>query len=906
KEFPKELVELKNLTTLYLSGNSLKEFPKELVELKNLTTLYLSGNGLKELPKELGELKNLTTLYLSSNELKELPKELVELKNLTTLDLSGNELKELPKELIKLKNLTHLNLSNNGLKELPKELIKLIELRNLNLSNNGLKELPKELGELKNLTTLYLSGNSLKELPKELGELKNLTYLNLSGNELKEFPKELVELKNLTYLNLSGNELKEFPKELGELKNLTTLYLSGNGLKELPKELIKLIELKNLNLSNNGLKELPKELIKLIELRNLNLSNNGLKELPKELGELKNLTYLNLSDNGLKELPSSFFDKNISLGLEYDIRKKGILISGNPLICPPIEIIEKGEKSLNSYFAALKEGSEKLREVKVIFIGEGSAGKTSIINRITEKEFNNNEPKTHGIRINEKLHNNKKIYFWDFGGQDIMHSTHQFFLSKRCIYVLVLDGRKDEKPKYWLDMIKSFGQNSPIFVVLNKKENDNSFDISKKTLKNDYSSIIDFFELNCSEDNNEGTKEFNEKLLDFIDNSNNEELSLGTPIPKKWLNLKNNLVSLTDNHQKYTSFEQLCAKEGIEDTHIPIIVSLLHELGIMLHFEGDLLLESYYILNPKWVLDAAYKIINSSKVKSNKGKFVEKDILDILNYEGFEEYKLYPELNNYKYDKEETKFIFLLFKEFKLGYEIEKSMLLPDLLSNEYDDYQPLEDYIHIVYEYIFMPSSIMPQIIVALHEDIKDNIVWRQGVLLESKFFRCKAEIISDKERKNLNIKVSGLDKKEYLAYIRKIISNIHSPSFKSIEEPQLYLKIVPKKGNPKPISFKYLKQLEESGQKSFIPESTNDTLCDEYLISELLGSVRSKEEMEELIINKVFDELKSLNEKLSQKDIEDKILTFKANFGVAEINLVHLYNKINEKLMLLHTKLF
>jgi hypothetical protein len=485
-----------------------------------------------------------------------------------------------------------------------------------------------------------------------------------------------------------------------------------------------------------------------------------------------------------------------------------------------------------------------------------------------------------------------------------MHSTHQFFLSKRCIYVLVLDGRKDEKPKYWLDMIKSFGQDSPIFVILNKKENNNSFDISKKTLKNDYPSIIDFFELNCSEEDDEGTKKFNKNLLDFIDYSNNEQLSLGTAIPTKWLKLKNNLVSLTDDHKQYDDFEILCKKENIELSHIPILISLLHELGIMLHFDGDLILESYFILNPKWVLDAAYKIINSPKLKANKGKLFESEILEILNYEGFDEFKLYTELNNYKYNKKEAKFIFLLFNEFKLGYMLDKNMLIPDLLSNDYDDYDPLEDYIHIVYKYIFMPASIMPQIIVALNGDIKDNVVWRQGVLLESNFFKCKAEIISDKERKTLDIKVSGYDKKEYLALIRKTISDIHSPFFKSIEEPQLFLKIIEEKSIPNLISFKYLKQLEESGQKLFRPESGNDVLCKEYSISDLLGNVRSKEEVEEILLNKVLNELQNLNEKLSQKEIEEKILSFKANLGIAEINLGTMYEKVNDCLMKAHIK--
>jgi len=60
---------------------------------------------------------------------------------------------------------------------------------------------------------------------------------------------------------------------------------------------------------------------------------------------------------------------------------------------------------------------------------------------------------------------------WDFGGQEIMHATHQFFLTKRSVYVLVLDARQGEiegNIHYWLQTIQSFGGDSPVLVVTNK------------------------------------------------------------------------------------------------------------------------------------------------------------------------------------------------------------------------------------------------------------------------------------------------------------------------------------------------------------------------------------------------------------------------------------------------------
>lgn len=73
-----------------------------------------------------------------------------------------------------------------------------------------------------------------------------------------------------------------------------------------------------------------------------------------------------------------------------------------------------------------------------------------------------------------------RLNTWDFGGQEIMHATHQFFLTQRSLYVLVLNGREggeEEDAEKWLKLIESFGtegsaegdrKHAPVIVVLNK------------------------------------------------------------------------------------------------------------------------------------------------------------------------------------------------------------------------------------------------------------------------------------------------------------------------------------------------------------------------------------------------------------------------------------------------------
>ena len=54
---PKEIVNLRSLQVVNLSGNLLTEFPPQLIELAELRCLYLGANNINSLPVDIGRLK---------------------------------------------------------------------------------------------------------------------------------------------------------------------------------------------------------------------------------------------------------------------------------------------------------------------------------------------------------------------------------------------------------------------------------------------------------------------------------------------------------------------------------------------------------------------------------------------------------------------------------------------------------------------------------------------------------------------------------------------------------------------------------------------------------------------------------------------------------------------------------
>ena len=68
---------------------------------------------------------------------------------------------------------------------------------------------------------------------------------------------------------------------------------------------------------------------------------------------------------------------------------------------------------------------------------------------------------------------------------DITHATHQFFLTERSVYLLVLDARADAQDRdaeYWLRLISAFGKDSPVLIALNKF-NEKPFDVDRFALR---------------------------------------------------------------------------------------------------------------------------------------------------------------------------------------------------------------------------------------------------------------------------------------------------------------------------------------------------------------------------------------------------------------------------------------
>ncbi len=764
---------------LDLSDKQLTTLPAEIGQLVNLRALYLNHNQLTTLPPEIGQLASLIRLTLTHNQLTHLPAQIGNLANLTHLDLSNNQLTTLGRELGRLASLIQLDLSSNELSALPPELSQLAKLAKLYLSNNRLSQLPPRLGRLSSLTELDLANNQLTALfaePKEMtitswfwfltakiDPLPNLTWLNLNHNQLVEFPLEIAKFIHLKRLDLGNNRLIKLLPDIGQLTFLSELNLRYNRLIELPSDIGQLPNLEKLYLQHNHLISLPATMGQLTMLRELYLSDNQLSELPPEIVQLRKLDKLYVSGNRLIALPPKM-SKLFNLTM-LDVRQNLL-----PIIPEIVEKTGQPAEIINYY--ELQQQSEKrpLNEAKVLLVGLGSVGKTSLVRRLIYNTFDEQEPLTEGIKINHWevtiRQTQIRLNVWDFGGQEIMHATHQFFFTKRSIYLLVLDARHGEQEhnlEYWLKLMQSFGNDSPIIVVLNKIDAF-ALSVNELGLQAKYPTIKGFVKTSCK--TGAGLEILKQYILQEIDQLPHihDELLLS------WFAIKTQLDKMAQNYIPYSEYQRLCeAQHIVREIDQQTLIRLLHDLGVVLSFQDDPRLRDTNILKPEWVTNGVYQILNSPLLFHGKGILSARQLNEILD----------PQV----YPPRKHQFIMEMMRKFELCFEFnqqpdqEQRFLIPDLL-------QMAEPYLNwnqrrslvFQYHYNILPSSVISRFIVRIHAVFELKTYWRNGVVLADK--HNQALVKADKEERKITIAILGTKRtrRHLLTTIRAHFDHIHA----------------------------------------------------------------------------------------------------------------------------------
>jgi len=614
-------------------------------------------------------------------------------------------------------------------------------------------------------------------------------------------------------------------------------------------------------------------------LQALNLSDNQLIDF--DLGDLPQIEWLNLSDNQIStfKMPSGLATRMTDINLW-----------NNPVEEIPVEVMAGGRKRVLEYFREKEMvGEEKSLEAKVVLIGEGMAGKTSLRTRLIQGEtaaLPEEDKRTKGLEVEVlpfyvPLLNGERIRLnlFDFGGQKHYKPLHQFFYSCRALYVLVTrNGDDSNEFDYWFSTAELFGEKSPVLVV------NNLFGDVPSGFSRGRFARFDHIIKDSLDTNLKTCKDF-PAVQKRIGQLAEDLPHVHQSIPKSWANVRRALEKI--RHQNIITLDkylEICALEenGSMDEKRALSCSLyLHDIGVCLHYpEKDFpALHRFVIVRNEWATEAVYRVMDDPKVNSQQGRFDMDDMRriwqptqeDIAQKENFRYERYIPELLE-------------LMRNFKLCYPLKdgKSYVAPSLLPIKKEteqQWKPDHD-LQFEMEYDFMPPALFSRFVVSRYEDIAGenrDQVWKDEVFFQWDNARANVSQPSRAGKKVIVFKVQGKDlesRKLLLTSLLRDLTTLHkeTPGIKVEEKIPCICDAC--KDSDAPTFYKYsqLKTRKDNQKKTIECEKPPFAEVD---IDELLGNIFSirehgmEEDSPEKIMLSIIKE-GSLVDALEQMDVE------------------------------------
>ncbi len=413
------------------------------------------------------------------------------------------------------------------------------------------------------------------------------------------------------------------------------------------------------------------------------------------------------------------------------------------------------------------------------------------------------EAKTEGIAIAQwpiRLNGTEdvRLHVWDFGGQEIMHATHRFFMSQRSLYLLVLNGRggrQQADAAYWLNLIATYAPESPVIIVRNKIRED-PCPLDRTALRRDFPAIRDVIDTDCAD------RTGIDALAAAIRRETDALPELRSRFPAAWFAIKDRLAAMAQNYISFDDYRAICASNGETDPAAQeSLAFVLNCLGIVLNFRDDPRLHDTNVLNPHWVTEGVYGILNHPALTSEQAELRMADLRTMLDPTRFP-----PERHD---------FLLQLMRRFELAVPFPEQAdlyLVPERLSPEQPPGVGEFDAAHCLnfaFDYpALLPEGPLPRFIVRTHIRSTGCPRWRSGVVL--RWEGNSALVLGDTVNRRVSIRIDGpvAGRRRLLAVIRDNLDHIHG-NYTFQPQP-----IVPVPGHPAvTVPYEDLRAFERDG---------------------------------------------------------------------------------------------
>ena len=359
----------------------------------------------------------------------------------------------------------------------------------------------------------------------------------------------------------------------------------------------------------------------------------------------------------------------------------------------PTRFSQSNERKIQ-YLYDLAQGQQEFRRLRVIIVGPAAAGKTTIVKRLVGDLWNGtqlqhfneayegylgNNLKNKAVLNNQLIKNDKKsssssssssssknkktkrkgvtdgidvhfwkpkdqnvaISLWDFAGQEIYYTTHQFFLAPNTLYLIVFNAAlplKHGNIVYWLNSIQSRVKGQQVLIIathidkMNSSKRNQRLQELNDEIKNIYHRWMyqfepgeDVIQIVSQKDNDMliwpvGKKE----TLEHIESAMIYSAEQRNPIPSKYMLLRSRINQLRSHDSipiiEKSKLDEIAKEFGIDSRETSSALELLHEWGEVMYFSNGWHLSKKIILDPRW-LSNLFKTVSSFKFSSREGNY---------------------------------------------------------------------------------------------------------------------------------------------------------------------------------------------------------------------------------------------------------------------------------------------
>lgn len=400
-------------------------------------------------------------------------------------------------------------------------------------------------------------------------------------------------------------------------------------LAELPAEINRLGHLRALNVSFTSIADLS-PLATLTGLQSLDCSVTQVSDLAP-LGTLSALNQLESNICHIRYFPSALI---WSSGFEK-LRTWSTTISQIPSEVLSQDLFDNCLPRLRAHLRDLEAGATSIASAKLMLLGNGTIGKTQLCRRLRSLDFDSTIPSTHGVQVQSITHSQGEWHVWDFGGQDIYHSTHALFMRTRAVFVLVwspisegagtheVNGItfRNHPLEYWVQYVRhTAGTACPLLIVQTRCEQAHD-EVRQLPLP---SGLLDDFAwckvLQYSSQNNRGRAALDEALQDahgWLLAQHPATIGAGRLRVQHalcaWRDADVCLPPAQRAHRlvSQTEFTTLCEQGKGDVSDPPALLDYLHHAGIVFYRQN--LFGNHIILDQGWALDAIYTVFEREK-----------------------------------------------------------------------------------------------------------------------------------------------------------------------------------------------------------------------------------------------------------------------------------------------------